>query len=106
MHFIHRRIKEVGKYMRICMHNLIRVIQVVNDSNQLIDGKVALEDHERRWKFTPAEAWRRGPHALQVQTTIEDLAGNNIGKAFEVDLFENVQRRFTNSTIRLPFAVR
>ena len=82
-----------------------RVIQVVNDANQLIEGKVALEDHERRWKFTPTEAWRRGSHALQVQTTIEDLAGNNIGKAFEVDLFEGVQRRFTNSTIRLPFNV-
>jgi hypothetical protein len=83
-----------------------RVIQVVNGSNQLLDGKVALEDHERRWTFVPAMAWRRGPHALSVQKTIEDLAGNNIGKAFEVDLFDGVQRRFTNSTIKLSFEVR
>lgn len=82
-----------------------RVIQVVNDSDQLVEGKVALGDHERRWTFTPSQAWRRGSHRLQVQTTIEDLAGNNIGKAFEVDLFEGVQRRFTNSTVRLPFNV-
>ena len=54
----------------------------------------------------PAQPWPRGPHALLVQKTIEDLAGNNIGKAFEVDLFEGVQRRFTNATIRLPFEVR
>ena len=40
------------------------------------------------------------------RTTIEDLAGNNIGKSFEVDLFEGVQRRLTNSTVKLPFEVR
>jgi len=48
----------------------------------------------------------RAPHPLLVPKTIEDLAGNNIGKAFEVDLFEGVERRFTNATVRLPFEVR
>ena len=47
-----------------------------------------------------------GPHTVQVQTTIEDMAGNNIGKAFEVDLFDGVQRRLTNSTVRLPFEIK
>ena len=47
-----------------------------------------------------------GIHQLQVQNTIEDLAGNNVGKAFEVDLLEPVQRRFTNQVVRLPFEVR
>jgi hypothetical protein len=83
-----------------------RVIRVVAASNELLDGKIALEDRERRWTFVPTQTWRRGAHALLVQKTIEDLAGNNIGKAFEVDLFEGVQRRFTNSTVRLPFEVR
>lgn len=82
-----------------------RVIRVVSGSNELLDGKIALEDQERRWTFVPAQTWRRGPHALLVQKTIEDLAGNNIGKAFEVDLFEGIQRRFTNSTVRLSFEV-
>ena len=54
----------------------------------------------------PTQPWSRGEHTLLVQKTIEDLAGNNIGKAFEVDLFEGVQRRFTNATVRLSFEVR
>jgi hypothetical protein len=41
-----------------------------------------------------------------VQNTIEDLAGNNIGKAFEVDVFEGVQRRFTNTVVKLSFDVQ
>lgn len=83
----------------------LRVIRVV-DRHGVIDGQPRLEDQERRWLFTPARPWVAGEHAISVQTTIEDLAGNNIGKAFEVDLFEGVQRRFTNSTIKLPFSIR
>jgi hypothetical protein len=65
-----------------------------------------LSDHEQRWSFTPQESWKAGQLQLQVQNTIEDLAGNNIGKAFEVDLFEGVQRRFTNEVVKLSFEVR
>jgi hypothetical protein len=83
-----------------------RVIRVADKSNRLLEGSIALEDHEQHWTFVPKEAWRPGPHALLVEKTIEDLAGNNIGKAFEVDLFEGVQRRFTNETVRLPFEIR
>jgi hypothetical protein len=41
-----------------------------------------------------------------IQTTIEDLAGNNIGKPFDVDIFENVQPRLAGSTVKLSFEVR
>ena len=84
----------------------LRMIQVADGSTQLLDGRAALDDEERRWTFTPAQPWSRGPQALLVPKTIEDLAGNNIGKAFEVDLFEGVDRRFTNATVRLPFKAR
>jgi hypothetical protein len=82
-----------------------RVIRVVSESGQPIDGRTALGDQERRWAFTPAQPWRHGSHRLAVQTTIEDLAGNNIGKPFEVDLFEGVQRRLMNSTVKLSFEI-
>jgi hypothetical protein len=84
----------------------LRVIRVLDASNQLIAGSADLTNQERHWSFTPVHPWHRGPHHLSVQTTIEDLAGNNVGKAFDVDLFDGVQRRFTNSTVSLPFTVR
>jgi len=83
-----------------------RVIHVMDPDGRLVEGKAALENHECRWTFAPTRNWRRGPHKVAVQTTLEDLAGNNIGKPFEVDLFEGVPRRFTNSVVKLPFAVR
>ena len=48
----------------------------------------------------------RGSYKLLIQTIIEDLAGNNIGKPFEVDVFEGIQRQLTNPTAILLFEVR
>ena len=71
-----------------------------------VDGRTALENQERLWKFTPSSDWRAGQYKLQVQTTIEDLAGNNIGKPFEVDVFESVETSITNTVVEIPFNVR
>ena len=79
----------------------LRMIRVAG-----IQGAATLENHERLWKFVPSVPWRPGPHTLQIQTTIEDLAGNNIGKPFEVDVFDNVQPKLTNSLVELPFVIR
>lgn len=83
-----------------------RLIVVISQSGQALTGTVHLADHERRWMFIPAEPWKPGAHTLVIQTTLEDLAGNNIGKPFEVDLFESVQRRATNASVTLAFEVR
>jgi hypothetical protein len=83
-----------------------RVIRVTNDSGEVVEGKAGLEDQERRWNFVPSSPWNRGSYRIVVQTTIEDLAGNNIGKPFDVDIFESVQRRLTSSSVSLPFEVR
>ncbi|HEX5218713.1 MAG TPA: Ig-like domain-containing protein [Verrucomicrobiae bacterium] len=83
----------------------LRVIGVVDPSGQLVRGECTVSEHETVWAFAPQHSWVRGAHHLQVQNTIEDLAGNNIGKAFEVDLFEGVPRRFTNAVVKLSFDV-
>jgi hypothetical protein len=84
----------------------LRLLSVVNGAGQLIAGQATLEEHERRWKFTPDQAWARGAYQLVIQTTLEDLAGNNIGKPFEVDLFAGVERHLKTSSVKLSFEIR
>jgi hypothetical protein len=83
-----------------------RMIRVRGPSGEFLEGEIRLEDHERRWLFLPRRPWQRGAHHLLIQTTLEDLAGNNIGKPFDVDLFEGIQRRLTKHTIEVIFEVR
>jgi hypothetical protein len=83
-----------------------RLIHITDASRRTVAGQIVLSDQERRWSFQPLGPWKRGQHQLVVQTTIEDLAGNNIGKPFDVDLFEDVQRRLTTATITVPLSIQ
>jgi hypothetical protein len=71
-----------------------------------VAGEKKLEEHERVWIFTPEKPWAAGSYRRRVQTTIEDLAGNNIGKPFEVDLFKDVQKRLTREVVERVFEVK
>lgn len=71
-----------------------------------VEGDAVLGAAERQWRLIPDQPWQRGAHRIRVATTIEDLAGNNIGKAFDVDVFERVQRRVASGSITIPFEVR
>jgi hypothetical protein len=84
----------------------LRKISVINAVGTLVQTAKTLADHERELRLLPDEPWQRGPGRIVVQTTLEDLAGNNVGKPFEVDLFEGVQRRLSNASVELPFEVR
>jgi len=84
----------------------LRLMQVLDGSGKGVVGTKALVDREQRWLFTPESPWQTGQYTVTVATHVEDLAGNNIGKPFEVDLFEGVQRRLTNTVVKLPFAVK
>ena len=70
------------------------------------EGTARLEQNERTWIFIPEQPWKAGRYRLLVQTTIEDLAGNNVGKPFEVDLFSDVQKRLTREVAERGFEVR
>jgi len=83
-----------------------RMIVVTTDLGKAVRGTVVLENQERLWKFVPDNAWLRRKYNLVVQTTIEDLAGNNIGKPFEVDVFNSIQRQLTSQTVKLNFEIR
>lgn len=70
-----------------------------------VTGSVSVDRAETRWLFTPREAWKPGDYRLIVNTAIEDLAGNSIGRPFDIDVFDRVTEHIAGSTISLPFRV-
>jgi len=84
---------------------LQRMLQVSNAQGR-ISGTVSTARQESEWRFTPQQPWKAGNYKLIVDTAIEDLAGNHIGQAFDIDVFEHVTQRISTKTIQLPFSVR
>ncbi len=83
----------------------LRLFKVLDASQQEIRGKAQMGKEERSWSFLPEAPWPSGNYELVFANTLEDLAGNNVGKAFEVDVFETVETSITAETVRMPFAV-
>jgi hypothetical protein len=77
----------------------------VNGSQGKVDGTVDVARQETEWRFTPKAAWAKGSYQLVVDTALEDRAGNHIGEAFDIDVFEKVTEHITTKTISLPFVV-
>ncbi|HUS33928.1 MAG TPA: Ig-like domain-containing protein [Verrucomicrobiae bacterium] len=82
-----------------------RVLRIADSKGALVQGTVKLDRLDQSWTFVPHERWAAGTHKLIVPTIIEDLAGNNIGKPFDVDLQER-PRPMTNEVVRVSFTVR
>ena len=83
---------------------LMRALGVRRDG-AAVEGDIAVDAGETRWTFTPKDAWRAGRYELLALDILEDLAGNQIGRAFEVDNFETVDKSPDPQSIRLAFTV-
>jgi hypothetical protein len=84
---------------------LMRALGVLRNGEP-VEGEIAVEAAETRWRFTPTDPWRAGDYELLALDILEDLAGNQIGRAFEVDNFDTVDKSPDPQTIRIPFRVR
>lgn len=72
----------------------------------LVDGDVSVDQQERRWMLMPVGPWQGGAYKLVVATTIEDLAGNSIGKTFDVDQLSDARREPTARSVNVAFEVK
>ncbi len=84
---------------------LHRAIAVLDGEGRPLAGRVEVDPDQVRWRFHPERTWKPGRHALSIDTTLEDLAGNSIGRPFEVDVVRPLERTITTRTVSLPFAV-
>ena len=81
---------------------LMRAIGVRRDG-QPVTGEVRVEADERRWIMTPAADWTPGRYELIALSILEDLAGNRIGRAFEIETFERVDKEVEPEVTTIPF---
>jgi hypothetical protein len=70
-----------------------------------VSGVAAISAGETEWRFQPAQAWTAGEHHVVVDMALEDLAGNRIGRPFDVDTMTNPTERITKQSTSLTFRI-
>jgi len=62
---------------------LSHMMIITSTGGQSIDGRIAIDESERRWSFTPTSAWAVGPYHVRVASGLEDVCGNSVAAAFD-----------------------
>ena len=70
---------------------MLRALAIRAPSGQIVPGDAHAEKDERGWSFDPEDPWPAGRYDLVALSILEDLAGNQIGRPFEVDTFTKVE---------------
>jgi hypothetical protein len=68
-----------------------------------VTGTIEVARDETEWRFTPDRAWAAREYQTVVGTELEDLAGNHVGRAFDVDVFNSVTRSVAKDTVTVRF---
>jgi hypothetical protein len=96
----------VVDFPEVIDHALLeRQLQVLDATGAVVAGTVEISRGETRWQLRPQANWKPGRYGLKIATNVADLAGNMIGRAFEVDVFDRVNQTIEQETQTLPFTI-
>jgi hypothetical protein len=85
---------------------LLRALGVQGADGRSIAGDITVGVGETAWSFTPREFWKAGTYNLVALGMLEDLAGNRIGRPFEVDQFDRSDKSSEPERTLIPFVVK
>ena len=94
------------KFDRTMDHALLQSMIAIFDSNgKQIEGRIDISEGETQWSFTPFDLWKMSDYAIRINSLVEDLAGNNLKNAFDVDLREH-SKTSSSDFVEIRFKVR
>lgn len=78
-------------------------ILIVNTQGNGVSGKIRLAHNEKEWWYIPDRPWGAGKHHIIINAWLEDLAGNNLRRKFDVDLNDPDDTPKTFEELKIPF---
>jgi len=72
---------------------LKNAIRIVDSKGSNVMGTLAPEDRETVLSFIPSVPWNKGEYTIEIESRLEDLAGNNLNRLFDKDLTKKNPRR-------------
>jgi hypothetical protein len=86
-------------------HVMVHALTVIGPAGKEIAGQADSSGKDRVWTFRSKTPWQPGDYNLRVETFLEDVCGNRIGKPFEVDLTGPPPKEVKAERIDIPFTI-
>ena len=101
-----RRDRVVVTFPEPLDHGLLMRALGVTREGAAVEGDIAVDRRKRGGRSRRASPGAPGTYHLLALDILEDVAGNQIGRAFEVDNFDTVDKSPNPKSITIPFASR
>ncbi len=80
-------------------------LTIKKQSGEFIEGEIELKALESQWFFYPEKPWGKGKYQIIINSWLEDLAGNNLSRKFDVDLSDPADKPKNIEEILIPFEI-
>ena len=80
-------------------------IAVEDAKSKPVVGEIVISNEEKSWSFVPNDSWQAGHYRCVIDEDLEDIAGNSIGRPFDVDVFEQTETNVPRKIV-LEFEVK
>jgi hypothetical protein len=87
-------------------HGLLQRALGVARGTTAVTGDIAIGAGETEWRFTPRDPWPAGRCDLVVLSILEDPMGNKIGRPFDIDAFDQIDKSPAPDRTTVPFIVK
>lgn len=84
---------------------MLRALAIRASNGRIFPGDAHAGEGDRSWSFEPEDPWPAGRYDLVALSILEDLAGNQIGRPFEVDTFTKAESAEPTTSAR-PLEIR
>ena len=78
---------------------LLQTITVARAEGSEVDGRITVDQSERRWSFVPASPWSAGDYHIRVGSGLEDVCGNSMTGPFDRPLRKDKEFIATRSSL-------
>lgn len=79
-------------------------LRILDKKGNEINGVINVQNHQQQWKFTPKVKWESSIYYLEIDTMLEDIAGNRLSGLFDQPSLAK-ESEFKNKKLRLAFKV-
>lgn len=80
-------------------------LYILNERQELITGEWIIGKEEKSILFIPVRPWSKGTYTLQVESRLEDAAGNNLTRLFDADITAAVSAE-SSTAVKVPIVIR
>ena len=85
--------------------SLMECLHITTKEGNRINGSFTATELDKEVHFIPNDPWKEMEYVIEIESRLEDLAGNNLNRVFDRDITQP-KKGITNNSTKIPFRIK